>query len=155
MVMNTHAWHRLASLGAGVAGGCPHPSALLAALREAEAAHVCCKRLLPTLWTGILEVLQRKAACMEEPLQLMVELQGDSLLSPPGPARAATEQRVKAALERSAAARQEADRTHPSELQQGTCSGCKNLVPTLRKCAARKQAQYCRCAPVLVCASSP
>ena len=89
---------------------------------------------------------------MDEPLQLMVELQGDSLRAPPGPARAAIEQRVTAALVHSKAARQETAQMQPSIAQLVTCSGCKITHATLRKCAACKQAQYCRCALVLGCA---
>ena len=83
----------------------PSPSELVAALRDPEAAHVRCKCLLPTAWIVYLDPKRSSAAHMEEPLQLMVELQGDSLRAPPGPARAMIEQRVKAALARSAAAR--------------------------------------------------
>ena len=135
--------------GVVVQGGYPRPSALLEAQREAEAARVRCKRLLPTLWVAFLDILQSKAVRMEESLQLMVELQDDSLLAPPGRARATIVQRVKAALARGiCAAEREAELRKPStapEITCSGCSGCKRVAPTLRKCAACKQAQYCRC----------
>ena len=88
---------------------------------------------------------------MDEPLQLMVELQGDSLRSPAGPAGAAIRQRVTAALTRSVAAMQQAEQTQHSPTQQlNTCSGCKRVATTLRKCGACMQAQVrlgvCVCA---------
>ena len=147
MVMDVETWHFLATNGAAMQGGYPRPSQLLAALREAEAAHVRCKRLLPTIWVAYLENLRSKAACMEEPLQLMVELQGDSLRTPNSwPAGAAILRRVVAAIARCSVAMQEMDNGPTSLVLLSTCSGCKSVPLTLRKCAACKQAQYCRCA---------
>ena len=138
-----------------MAGGYPRPSHLLEALREAEAARVRCQRLLPTQWFGNLDSVQSMAAHMEEPLQLMVELQGDSLLAPPGPASATIEQRVKAVLARSCAVYQAARQAQLSPEQLITCTGCTSVTSTLRKCAACKQAQYCRCALSFACACTP
>ena len=81
---------------------------------------------------------------MEEPLQLRVELQGDSLRAPPGPAKDLVELRVLAALMHSNTARAEAYDSRPSPEQLVTCSACGCHTSTLRKCAACKQAQYCR-----------
>ena len=77
---------------------------------------------------------------MEEPLQLMVELQGDSLRASPGPARAAVEQRIMAAFACSDAAQKESRQTQPGITQLTTCTGCKTASMTLLKCGACKQA---------------
>ena len=79
---------------------------------------------------------------MEQPLQLMVELQGDSLVAPSGPNKAAIQQRVSQCLERSDKAMAAAARKNAYDSQ--TCSYCDVLPKTLRKCSACKQAQYCR-----------
>ena len=117
-------------------GGYPRPSQLLEALRDAEAAHARCKRLLPTVWFSYLETL-RPAAHMEEPLRLMVELQDDLLCAPPGPTKATTERRVSAALKLGSQAAIEAHQGVSSDVTV-TCSGCMRLTSNLRKCGACK-----------------
>ena len=142
----TWQWHNLATAGVVVQGGYPGPAELLAALREAEAAHTRCRRLLLTASVAYLDGMGIQAAHMEAPLQLMVELQGDSLRAPPGPSRVTVFLRVMAALAHNSAARRGVGQAGDSGDQQITCSGCKQRTSTLRKCAACNQAQYCRCA---------
>ena len=55
LVMNTDTWHLMASAGVGVQGGYPRPTDLMVALREADAAHARCRRLLPNLWNAVLD----------------------------------------------------------------------------------------------------
>ena len=80
---------------------------------------------------------------MKETLQLMVELQGDSLRAPPGPAAASIEQRIKDSILRGVPA---AVAAHSSLAARDPllCHSCGVLTPALRKCSACKQAQYCR-----------
>ena len=144
LAIQTPNWYTLALQEVDLQGGYPKPSELLPALCAADAACVRCKQLLPKALWFTLGPAQSMAARMGEPLQLMGELQGDSLRTPPGPARASAEQRVMAALLRSSAAEQAASQAEPSLDQLITCSGCKSITATLRKCAACKQAQYCR-----------
>ena len=68
------------------------PAELQGVLREANAAHARCRRLQPTAWVAALDDRRQEAAFMEEPLQLMVELQRNSLRAPPGRANASIEQ---------------------------------------------------------------
>ena len=149
IVLNVSTWRECAMEEVPVEGGYPRPSELLAILHETDAASARCQRL-PTVWSWMPAGMRPIATRLKEPLQLMVELQGDSLCAPPGAAGAAIEERVSAALaalsQAGSAVRPAAAAEAFAESKQHKCSGCTKASTMLRKCAGCKQAQYCRCA---------
>ena len=88
-----------------------------------------------------MEHMRPMAAPMEEPLRLMVELQGDSLYAPPRPAQTPVQESLKAAFE----AMQAGNEAQPTAHHLATCSGCKGTNTMLHRCSGCKQARYCRC----------
>ena len=141
LVMHMRRWRDLAMDQVRVEGGLPRPSELLAVLREANAACERYRGLLPILWTSSPDGALGLAALVEEPLRLMVELQGDSLHAPGDSVMRVTLAVWKAYFDIKAAVDNNLSKGEPVR-----CSGCGHDATTLRKCSACKQAQYCRCA---------
>lgn len=109
------------------------PSALLAWLQQAEAAHRKCKGLLPHKWTVDLD-MQKALALPAKPWLQRLQQEGDRW-RPPLP-------EMEAGFIEVASQRLDAVRESPfCELE---CDGCGRTAAQLRKCGSCKEAQYCR-----------
>ena len=113
--------------------GLPAPSTVLGWLQQAEAAHRCCKAVLPKQWTIMLRNFKAMAAPVKARL-LQMQRHGDRWcrLAP------STRQELNAAYK----VFQEARKDYG--MKQLMCNGCGNWAPQLRVCGACREVQYCR-----------